>query len=51
MTSSERLFNLLKSLVDDLGNTVANEAIKGDLEGGFDTYNLIDFENSGSAFR
>ena len=43
-------FQLAEMLVDDLGNTVANEAIKGDLEGGFDTYNLIDFENSGSAF-
>ena len=43
-------FQLAEILVDDLGNKVANEALKGELEGGFDAYDLIDFEKSGSAF-
>ena len=43
-------FQLAEILVDDLGDKVANEAIKGELEGGFDAYDLIDFEISGSAF-
>ena len=43
-------FQLAEILVDDLGNKVANEAIKGELEGGFDAYDLIDFEKSSSPF-
>ncbi len=43
-------FQLAEILVDDLGSKVANEAIKGELEGGFDSYDLIDFEKSGSVF-
>ena len=43
-------FQLAEILVDDLGDKVADEAIKGELEGGFDAYDLIDFEISGSAF-
>jgi len=43
-------FQLAEILVDDLGAKVANDAIKGELEGGFDAYDLIDFEISGSPF-
>jgi len=43
-------FQLAEILVDDLGNKVANEAVKGELEGGFDAYDLIDFEKSSSPF-
>ena len=43
-------FQLAEILVDDLGNKVANEALKGELEGGFDAYDLIDFEKSSSPF-
>ena len=43
-------FQLAEILVDDLGTKVANEAIKGELEGGFDAYDLIDFEKSSSPF-
>jgi len=43
-------FQLAGILVDDLGTKVANEAIKGELEGGFDAYDLIDFEKSSSPF-